>query len=150
MRDLILVSACLCGVPCRYDGGTCVNLQAVSLVAAGRALPVCPEALGGLSTPRMPAELQGESDDVLRGKALVINKEGVDVTSAYVAGAKETLAVCKEWGITRAYMKTRSPSCGCGILYDGTFTSTLKEGWGVTAYLLKENGVSVCPMDSND
>ena len=132
----ILVSACLLGTPCRYDGTGKLDPALDQLRAQGHTLvPVCPEVLGGLSTPRPPAELQPDGR--------VVNKEGVDVTAAYRAGAEAALAIARENGCTLAVLKARSPSCGCGEVYDGTFTGTLTPGWGVAARLLMEAGITV-------
>lgn len=107
-------------------------------------IPVCPEQLGGLATPREPAEIQnGTARDVLEGKAKVMNKQGVDVTEQYVSGAKETLKIARLYSCTAAILKSRSPSCGCGSIYDGSFTGRLKEGNGVCAQLLLDNGIEV-------
>ena len=132
----ILVSHCFFGEPCRYDGVSRVDRQVLELHRAGHNLiPVCPEVLGGLDTPRAPAELQPDGR--------VVNREGTDVTAAYRAGAEAALAIARENGCTLAVLKARSPSCGCGEVYDGTFTGTLTPGWGVAARLLMEAGITV-------
>ena len=137
------VSECLRGTPCRYDGMAKPNKGARELVKAG-AVCICPEVLGGLDTPRSPAEIQGgDGFDVLCGKAKVVNKAGEDVTAQYVKGAEIVLELCKKYGVTEAVLKEKSPSCGCGRIYDGTFTGTLTDGDGVTAALLKGNGIKV-------
>ena len=131
----ILVSACLLGVPCRYDGRSVPS--AVVTEAAGRGVrfvPFCPEIYGGLPTPRVPAERQGDK---------VVTRDGRDVTAAYRRGAREALRVCRLFGCGAALLKEKSPSCGCGRVYDGTFSGKLVEGDGVTAALLKENGIPV-------
>ena len=140
---MIAVSECLRGTPCRYDGMAKPNKGARELVKAG-AVCICPEVLGGLDTPRSPAEIQGgDGFDVLCGKAKVVNKAGEDVTAQYVKGAEIVLELCKKYGVTEAVLKEKSPSCGCGRIYDGTFSGTLTDGDGVTAELLKENGIRV-------
>ena len=132
----ILVSHCFFGEPCRYDGASRVDRQVLELHRTGHNLiPVCPEVLGGLDTPRAPAELQPDGR--------VVNKEGADVTAAYRAGAEAALAIARENGCTLAVLRARSPSCGCGEVYDGTFTGTLTPGWGVAARLLMEAGITV-------
>ena len=137
----ILVSHCLLGEPCRYDGASRLDRQVLELHRAGHNLiPVCPEVLGGLDTPRAPAELQPDGR--------VVNEDGEDVTAAYRAGAEAALKIARENGCTLAVLKARSPSCGCGEIYDGTFTHTLKGGWGVAARLLMEAGITV--MDEED
>lgn len=132
----ILVSHCFLGEPCRYDGASRLDRQIIELHRAGHNLiPVCPEVLGGLSVPRTPAEIQPDGR--------VLTEDGVDVTAAYQAGAERALAIARENGCTVAILKSRSPSCGCGEVYDGTFTHTVKPGWGVTAKLLEEAGFEV-------
>lgn len=132
----ILVSHCFLGEPCRYDGASRLDRQIIELHRAGHNLiPVCPEVLGGLSVPRTPAEIQPDGR--------VLTEGGVDVTAAYQAGAERALAIARENGCTVAILKSRSPSCGCGEVYDGTFTHTVKPGWGVTARLLEEAGFEV-------
>ena len=139
----ILVSHCLLGEPCRYDGASRLDRQVLELHKAGHTLiPVCPEVLGGLDTPRAPAELQPDGR--------VVNGNGEDVTAAYRAGAEAALRIAREQGCTLAVLKARSPSCGCGEIYDGTFTRTLKGGWGVAARLLLEAGVTVMDEENLD
>lgn len=131
----ILVSACLLGLPCRYDGKSKPCAAALEAVRQGYSLiPVCPELFGGLATPRDPAERQGER---------VIARSGRDVTAEYERGARETLHLAQLYGAKRALLKENSPSCGMGRIYDGTFTGTLTDGLGVTAQLLTENGIEV-------
>ena len=144
LGEPVLVSACLAGRRCRFDGSANPDDLVASLVAAGRALLVCPEVDGGLGTPRPAAEIKGgDGRDVLAGRARVVTKEGKDVTAQYVRGAERALQAAREAGATRAILKSRSPSCGCGSVYDGTFTRTTREGDGVTAALLRENGIEV-------
>lgn len=132
----ILVSACLLGVPCRYDGTGKLEPALEKLRDQGHTLiPVCPEVLGGLPTPRAPAELQSDGR--------VVNREGVDVSQAYRAGAEAALKLALERGCTLAVLKERSPSCGCGQVYDGTFSHTLTAGSGVAAALLCAHGITV-------
>ena len=137
---MIIVSACLAGYRCRYDGKTVPNEEIVALVKRGEAIPACPEMLGGLPCPRVPSE---RSADGTR----VITREGGDVTEAFRIGAEETLRLARLYGCDRAILKARSPSCGCGLIYDGTFSGTLKEGDGVAAALLRENGITVTVKD---
>ncbi|GBC63048.1 DUF523 domain-containing protein [Desulfonema ishimotonii] len=131
---MIIVSACLAGVRCRYNGDAFPNEKVIELVATGKALPVCPEQLGGLPTPRPPAEIVGER---------VINTQGADITPQFQAGAREALRLCRLAGCTKAILKSRSPSCGYGRIYDGTFSGTLIPGDGLFARLLRENGVEI-------
>ena len=141
---LLLVSACLLGIPCRYDGGSCPNDQLQALAAQGHVLPLCPEVLGGLPTPRPPAEIQGgDGGDVLKGRARVVNIEGKDVTAEFLAGAQRTLRLARRWNINEAILKARSPSCGVGQIYDGSFNEQLVDGDGVTVALLKREGLIV-------
>ena len=132
----ILVSACLLGTLCRYDGASrpCGEL-ARQEVLGHRLIPVCPEVMGGLPTPRPPAELQRDGR--------VVDRAGKDVTEAYRLGAEEVLELARAHRCTLAVLKERSPSCGRGQIYDGSFTGRLTEGSGVTARLLEEHGVQV-------
>ena len=140
---LTAVSACLAGECCRYDGNANPNSRAKELCAGG-ALMICPECLGGLPIPREPAEIVGgDGAAVLDGTARVLTKSGVDVTDAFLHGAQKALVLCTENGITEALLKARSPSCGCGVIYDGTFSGSKICGDGVTAALLKRNGIRV-------
>jgi uncharacterized protein YbbK (DUF523 family) len=143
-----VVSACLAGAPCRYDGRARTDDGVVADVEAGTAVPVCPEALGGLPTPRRPAELVGgDGADVLDGRARVVDDEGTDVTAQYLVGAERALALARGIGVTEAVLQQRSPSCGGGRVYDGTFTGGLVAGDGVAAALLRRNGITVTPAD---
>ena len=132
----ILVSRCLLGEPCRYDGRSVPVPELEKLRQAGHVLiPVCPEVLGGLPTPRSPAERQPDGR--------VVNRAGEDVTAAYLEGAGRTLALALEAGCTLAVLKAKSPSCGCHEIYDGSFTGRLVPGQGVAARLLEESGIRV-------
>ncbi len=140
----IVMSACLLGVRCRYDGGDSRNEAAIKLKETDQLIPVCPEEAGGLLTPRPPAEIVGgDGDAVLNGKAKVMTVEGTDVTDAYLKGAYHALQVAQSHGATHVILKARSPSCGCGNIYDGTFSGTLTTGDGVTTALLKRHGIIV-------
>lgn len=131
---MILVSACLAGFPCRYDGTSKTNEKIVQLVREGKAIPVCPEQLGGLTTPRLPSEIKNDR---------VFSSEGRDVTPEFEKGAAAVLQIAKEYGCTKAILKARSPSCGKGQIYDGTFSGKLVDGNGKTTELLLENGIEV-------
>ena len=133
---MIIVSACLAGYRCRYDGKTVPDDAIVDLVRNGNAIPVCPEMLGGLPCPRVPSERTADGERV-------VTKEGTDVTEAFRRGADETLRLAQRYGCTRAILKARSPSCGKGTVYDGTCSCTLREGDGVTAELLMKHGITV-------
>lgn len=130
----ILVSACLLGVNCRYDGKGQLASSLLPLLKTHTLIPVCPEQLGGLQTPRPPAERQGN---------LVYTKVGTDVTPAFVKGAAETLKLAKLYNCELAILKERSPSCGAKQIYDGSFSGNLIDGIGVTAQLLVAHGISV-------
>ena len=131
---MIIVSACLAGFPCRYDGKKAINPAVQQLVKEGKAIPVCPEQLGGLPTPRSAAEIKA-------GK--VINSDGDDVTEAFEKGAAVVLEIAQQYGCKDALLKARSPSCGKGLVYDGTFSGILTAGNGKTADLLMRNGITV-------
>jgi uncharacterized protein YbbK (DUF523 family) len=141
---MIIVSACLAGINCKYNGGNNLDTKIQELVAKGKAIPICPEQMGGLATPRPSAEiLSGMGADVLDGKARIINKNEEDVTAKFLKGAGEVLKIAKISGAKRAILKAKSPSCGCGRIYDGTFSGRLIDGNGVTAELLIRNGIEV-------
>ena len=130
----ILISACLLGIGCRYDGKHKANSEVLSLGEKYNLIPVCPEIYGGLPTPRVPSERIGDK---------VMMKDGRDVTENYKRGAMEALELCRIYNIKTAILKQRSPSCGKGEIYDGTFSGTLTERDGVTAELLIANGIRV-------
>ena len=136
----ILVSRCLLGEPCRYDGKSKPVALVRELEAQGHTLiPVCPEVLGGLPTPRPPAEVQPDGR--------VVNRAGQDVTAAYRAGAEQALALAQAHNCGLAILKAKSPSCGSLQRYDGTFTGTLIPGQGVAAALLTQAGIRVLDED---
>lgn len=142
--DVLLVSACLAGHRCRFDGSSSTDADIRRVVAEGRAVLVCPEVDGGLGTPRPAAEIVGgDGADVLAGRARVVTRDGRDVTDAYVAGARRALEAARRTGARKAILKARSPSCGRGLIYDGTFTRSTTTGDGVTAALLAEAGIEV-------
>jgi len=142
---MMIVSACLVGERCRYDGKGYDHYPDLRrLVQEGKAIAVCPEELGGLSTPRPPAELQGgDGEAAWRGEARLTTNEGTDVTEAFLKGAEATARIAAECGATMAVLKARSPSCGCQGIYDGSFTGRIVPGMGVTAACLKELGLDV-------
>lgn len=137
--DKLLVSACLLGAPCRYDGKSKRVEQVCVLAQRYELIPVCPEQLGGLPTPRLPSERRGER---------VVMADGSDVTENYRRGAEKALALCLAHGCAAAVLKEKSPSCGCGRIYDGTFSRRLIDGSGVTAELLQQNGIRICGESS--
>ena len=137
----ILVSRCLLGEPCRYDGQSRPVPEIRHLEAAGHVLiPICPEAAGGLSTPRPPAERQKDGR--------VVNEAGEDVTKAYQKGAELAVALAQKYNCQAAVLKAKSPSCGSGIIYDGTFSRRLDSGWGVAAERLRALGLTI--VDEKD
>ena len=130
---MIIVSSCLAGRPCRYDGTAKPNERVMRM-----------EELGGLPTPRKPCEIiGGDGSDVLDGKAYVQTEDGADKTAEFIAGANAVLALAKECGVKSAILKAKSPSCGCGRIYNGCFRGELRPGYGVTAALLERNGIHV-------
>lgn len=134
IRPCMLISACLLGVHCRYDGTGCALSDLDDLMRRYELIPVCPEQLGGLPTPRTPSERRGDR---------VLQKSGADVTSAFRAGAEQTCCLARIYGARSALLKARSPSCGSGEIYDGRFTGRRVAGNGVAAQMLKEMGVAV-------
>lgn len=133
-KPRLLVSACLLGENCKYNGGNNKNDRVCALSAYFELIPVCPECFAGLPVPREPSEISG---------GRVYSKSGRDVTAWFLDGAEKTLYIAEEKNCALALLKERSPSCGCGRIYDGTFTSALVNGNGVTADLLLKNGISV-------
>lgn len=131
--EKLLISACLLGLSCRYDGKS-MPCDLKGLLQSYEPVPFCPEIYGGLPTPRSAAEIVGDK---------VINKDGKDVTENYIKGAEEAVRLAKNLGIKKALLKEKSPSCGSGKIYDGTFSGKLTKGDGVTARLLKESGIEV-------
>ena len=134
----ILISACLLGCACRYDGKSKPHPDVQKLMEKHTLIPVCPEIYGGLPTPRPPSEIAGDR---------VINSEGKDVTAEYMRGAKEALRIAEQFGCTAAVLKAKSPSCGRGAVYDGTFSRTLTNGDGITVTLLQKHGIKVYTED---
>ncbi len=134
MREKLLVSACLLGENCKYNGGNNYSPDVERLRERFELVSVCPEQLGGLPTPRVPSERVGER---------VLTRDGQDVTEAFRQGAERTLDIARAESALRAVLQVRSPSCGCGMIYDGTFSGTLVPGKGMAAALLEKNGVKV-------
>ena len=133
-KQTILVSACLLGVCCRYDGESKPNAEVIKLREKFTLIPICPEVDGGLPTPRTPSERVGDK---------VLMRDGRDVTENYQGGAEEALRLARQFGCNAAILKARSPSCGKGQIYDGTFSGTLCQRDGVCAELLAKEGISV-------
>jgi len=133
-----LCSACLLGINCRFRGDNKLNEKVVELAKKGELIPVCPEQMGGLATPR-------DQTEVINGRMVTV--EGEDQTEMYLKGAKEVLRLAKLLNIKEAIFKQKSPSCGCGKIYDGTFSGNLIDGDGIATKLLKENGIKVISED---
>jgi uncharacterized protein YbbK (DUF523 family) len=141
---MILVSACLLGEDCKYNGENNYSSEVEELLAGEEVVTVCPEKLGGLSTPREPAEIiEGTAEDIWDGEAKVVNKEGEDVTPYFIRGATNTLFRARKNDCELALLKARSPSCGSKEIYNGNFAGTTKPGQGVTAFLLEKKGIKV-------
>ncbi|MDR9852410.1 DUF523 domain-containing protein [Paenibacillus sp. VCA1] len=141
---MIVVSSCLAGMKVRYNGTDCLQEAIQRLVEEKKAVAVCPELMGGFTTPREPAEIQGGTGaDVLDGQARVIEKSGRDVSDMYIKGAYAALHRIRELGATLVVLKEYSPSCGSAMIYDGRFENRKVAGSGVTAALLKREGIEV-------
>ena len=140
---MYLISSCLCGVNCKYSGGNNLNKKCLDLIEEGNAVLVCPEQLGGLSTPRMPAEIIGKSENILEGIDKIVDKNNIDVTKEFLKGAEETLKIANLYKIKKAILKEGSPSCGVNYVYDGSFTGKKIKGHGLTAEILIRNGIKV-------
>ena len=135
---MMIISACLVGVNCKYNGGNNKDKKAYEIFKEGKAVPVCPEVLGGMPIPRIPCEIKKYSN-----KRKVINKKGKDQTQKFRIGAVKTLEIAMSIGAKKAIMKSKSPSCGFGKIYDGNFSDTLIKGNGITAELLFNNGIEI-------
>ena len=135
---MYLISSCLVGVNCRYNGTSTLNLKLKKMIEEGKAIAVCPEILVGLPTPRESCEIQIKS-----GVRFVISKSGKDYTQLFKKAAVETLEICKSQNISKAILQSRSPSCGYGKVYDGNFKGEIIEGNGLTADLLSKNGIEI-------
>ena len=139
---MILISACLLGMNCKYNGGNNFNEKALELVKTGQAIPICPEQLGGLTTPRKPSEIKN-----INGETHVINIENIDVTDNFVRGANEVLELAKKLNVEKVILKSKSPSCGKGKIYSGNFDGELVNGNGILAQLLIDNNIEVISSD---
>lgn len=141
---MILVSACLLGINCKYNGDNNKDLKVLEYLKDKEFIIVCPEQLGGMSTPRDPSEIiRLDGDAVINGETSVITNKRLDVTRKFKLGANETLKIAKLYNCTEAILKEGSPSCGSNYIYDGTFTGKKRDGIGVTTSLLKQNGIKV-------
>ena len=133
-KEKILVSACLLGVNCKYDGGNNYAKEIDEFLKDYEVIPICPEIMGGLPTPRIPSE---------KLKDKVITKDGADVTEQFVKGANECLFLAEKYDVKKALLKAKSPSCGSGKIYDGTFSHTIVDGDGITTELLRKHGIEI-------
>lgn len=140
---MYIISACLCGVNCKYNRENNLSERCMKLFREGKAVLVCPEQLGGLSTPRDPVELNNEASEVINGNGKALSNQGEDVTKQFIDGAYETLRIAKELGATKAVLKEGSPSCGSNYIYDGTFSGNKIKGKGITAQVLENEGITV-------
>ena len=140
----LVVSACLLGLKTKYNGGDNRREEVLALENSCLFVPICPEQLGGLPTPRAPAEIQGgDGHDVLAGSATVTTRAGKDCTAAFISGARQSLEVAKLVGAQVALLKARSPSCGSDCIYNGQFNGTTTGGDGVTAACFRQAGLTV-------
>ena len=133
-KEKILVSACLLGINCKYDGGNNLNKNVIDYLKDKEVIPICPEVYGGLCTPRLPAEIKENK---------VYNKSGEDVTDYFNKGAQEVLKIAKLLNVKKALLKAKSPSCGLNKIYDGTFSGKIIDGDGITVQLLKKNNITI-------
>ena len=146
MKKKILISACLLGKNCRYNGGhsQLTELEEIDV----EWIPVCPEESGGLGTPRPSAEMQENAETILNGKGKIITNKGKNVTSEFIEGAKKSLQFGLGAEVKIAVLKSKSPSCGIGKIYDGSFTKSLKTGNGIFAHLCHENDIACISSDN--
>ncbi|MCL2403298.1 MAG: DUF523 domain-containing protein [Coriobacteriia bacterium] len=143
---MIVISACLAGKKCRYNGEHSLNAELIQKLESEDLdyIALCPELLGGASVPRIPCEIvDGTGKEVLAGTAKIVNIKGEDATDTFVKGAKAGLRRCQKHKATKAYLKSKSPSCGYEKIYSGNFDGSLRSGNGVFAELLKQNGIEV-------
>ena len=144
---MIVNSSCITGVKCRYNGSSSYNEKLITGIKENY-IHICPEILAGLQTPRKSCEIfDGSGEDVLNGNAKIIDKVGFDITEQMLSGAKKALKICLENKVTKAYLQTKSPSCGYNKIYDGTFSSTLRKGNGIFSTLLIKNGINVIEVE---
>ena len=141
MKTKLIVSACLLGADCKYSGGNNKDERVIALENDFELIPVCPECFAGLPIPREPSEIR---------EGRVFSKSGKDLTKEFLTGAEHTLYIAQENNCPAALLKERSPSCGFGLIYDGSFTGKLTEGNGLTAELLDENGIAVFGESKTD
>ncbi len=138
MKEKVLVSACVLGINCNYEGGNNYSKEVMEYLKDKEVIPICPEQWGGLTTPRLPAEIKEDK---------VFTDDGTDVTENFKRGAEEVLELAKRLDVKKAVLKSRSPSCGMGLIEDGTFSHSYTEGNGVCTELLLNNGIEVISSD---
>lgn len=138
-----MVSSCLAGIDCKYSGGNNKSEKIYRMVMEGKAIPVCPEVMGGMPIPRTPCEIVIND----KGEKRIMTAAGEDFTEEFTSGAEKTLEIAKILDIDTAIFQPRSPSCGCGTIYSGKFEGKLITGNGFTADLLLRNGIKVCTPD---
>ena len=148
MKKKVLVSACLLGKKCRYDGGHARINELDELDVDW--VPVCPEEEGNLGTPRPTAEMQGSAESILNGDGSVVAENGNDVTQKFIYGAEKSLKKGVTSGVEYAILKSRSPSCGIGAIYDGTFTHSLIDRDGIFAHLCRKSGITCISSDDSN
>ena len=146
MKKKVLISACLLGKNCRYNGGHSQLNELNKLDVEW--IPVCPEESGGLGTPRPSAEMQENAETILNGKGKIITNKGKNVTAEFIQGAEQSLQLGLGAGVKIAVLKSKSPSCGIGKIYDGSFTKKLKIGDGIFAHLCHENDIECISSDN--
>lgn len=148
---MIIVSACLLGENCKYSGGNNKSENVIKYLEDKEYILVCPEQLGGLSTPRNPSEIitygNKDGNDVLSGCTKVLSNKGIDVTKNFIQGAEETLKIAKEHNAKTAILKAGSPSCGYKKIYDGNFLGNKIQGMGVTAAILNKENIALLDED---
>ena len=150
-KETVLISVCLLNIPCRYNGQPaekCLDPVMLDRIPY-QLVPVCPEQLAGLPTPRKPVEIRnGDGFDVLKGRAVVISKDGDDLTGQFIKGARITLEIARITKVAKMITQPRSPSCSSSGIYDGSFSHRLINGYGVCAALLKQNGIELIDVDT--
>ena len=148
---MIIVSACLLGENCKYSGGNNKSENVIKYLEDKEYILVCPEQLGGLSTPRNPSEIitygNKDGNDVLSGCTKVLSNKGIDVTKNFIQGAEETLKIAKEHNAKTAILKAGSPSCWYKKIYDGSFLGNKIQGMGVTAAILNKENIALLDED---
>jgi len=135
-NEVVAVSACLLGFACRYDGQTKLNHSVINMIKGKKVIPICPETLGGMNTPRIVSEIQKDG-------LTVLNQQGLDVTCFFNSGKEQTLLILRQNNCKQAILKDGSPSCGTTCIYDGSFTNQKIKGEGITCQYLKANGIEV-------